>query len=49
MGGRAPPMSAGVWTAPPGYEPLSDSEASILRFLPTHLTAQEIAASCPCR
>jgi LuxR family maltose regulon positive regulatory protein len=45
-GERFPPKSRGGLggIVPPGLaEPLTDSEARILRYLPTHLTAQEIA------
>jgi LuxR family maltose regulon positive regulatory protein len=41
LGGNAPaPLSAGPW-AP--LEPLTKSEVRVLRYLPTHLTAPEIA------
>src|SRR6185312_12947942 len=45
-GGAAPPPDerGGLGGSPPRLtEPLTDSEARILRYLPTHLTAQEIA------
>jgi LuxR family transcriptional regulator, maltose regulon positive regulatory protein len=47
MGGRgAPPCAGGVWggSSPRLAEPLTESETRILRYLPTHLTAQEIAS-----
>ena len=45
MGRRAAPHErGGLGGSPPRLtEPLTDSEARILRYLPTHLTAQEIA------
>jgi len=39
-GNRPAPLSAGPWLP---VEPLSDSELRVLRYLPTNLTAPEIA------
>jgi LuxR family maltose regulon positive regulatory protein len=40
-----PPGAQAGWTVPPRVtEPLTDSETRVLRYLPTHLTAHEIAA-----
>jgi len=44
-GGQSPHERGGLGGAPPRLtEPLTDSEARILRYLPTHLTAQEVAS-----
>ena len=45
-GGGSRPRVGGVWggSSPRLVEPLTDSETRILRYLPTHLTAQEIAS-----
>jgi len=47
FGGKGfPPRSVGVWggSSPRVTAPLTDSETRVLRYLPTHLTAHEIAA-----
>jgi LuxR family maltose regulon positive regulatory protein len=41
LAGQAPPSPAGP---PPPLEPLSDSEMRVLRYLPTNLSAPEIAS-----
>jgi LuxR family transcriptional regulator, maltose regulon positive regulatory protein len=45
-GNGFPPRAGGVWggSSPRLTEPLTDSETRVLRYLPTHLTAHEIAA-----
>jgi len=45
LGGWSPPRSGGVWRGhPPEEIPLTDSETRVLRYLPTNLSAPEIAS-----